>query len=78
MHHKLVVHAHALSSHKKSLLPLRNLVSSKDEAYYLDTRYPNRHRFPNAPVDKYTISEAKDLAKRAKEVFDLINNEITQ
>ena len=77
-HHKLVVHAHALSSHKKSLWPLRNLVSSKDEAYYLDTRYPNRHRVPNAPVDKYTISEAKDLAKRAKEVFDLINNEITQ
>ena len=76
--HHLEVHAQALSSHKNSLLPLRNLVSSKDEAYYLDTRYPNRHGIPNAPVDKYTISEAEGVAKRAEEVFELINNEIAQ
>ena len=76
--HHLVVHAQALSSHKNSLLPLKNLVSSKDEDYYLDTRYPNRLGIPNAPVDKYTISEAEGVTKRAKKVFELINNEITQ
>ena len=76
--HDLVVHAQALSSHKNSLLPLKNLVSSKDEAYYLDTRYPNKHDIPNAPLDKYTISEAEGVTKRAKKVFELINNEIIQ
>ena len=50
---------------------LPNLVSSMEQ-YYLDSRFPNRHILPNAPVDIYTQAQAKDMADNAEEVVKLI------
>ena len=69
--HDLIVHARGLSSCEGSLSELNNLVSDI-EKYYLDTRYPNRHTRPDAPVDKYSLHQASDIAKRAEKVYDLI------
>ncbi|XP_019851646.1 PREDICTED: sacsin-like [Amphimedon queenslandica] len=69
--HELIVHARALSSCEGSLSELNNLVSNMEQ-YYLDTRYPNRHTRPSAPVDKYSLHQASDIAKRAEKVYHLI------
>ncbi|XP_019850325.1 PREDICTED: sacsin-like [Amphimedon queenslandica] len=73
--HELIVHARALSSCEGSLSQLNNLVSNMEQ-YYLDTRYPNRHNRPNAPVDKYSLHQASDITKQAEKVYDLINSVI--
>ena len=70
--HELTVHAKALSSYKQSLSPLRDLVPNCMEKYYLDTRYPNKHTIPHAPVDKYSLDQASDITKCAEKVYDLI------
>ena len=69
--HDLIVHARALSSCEGSLSELNNLVSNMEQ-YYLNTRYPNRHTRPDAPVDMYSLQQASDIAKRAEKVYDLI------
>ena len=69
--HELNVHARTLSSCEGSLSQLNNLVSNM-EKYYLDTRYPNRHTRPDAPVDKYSLHQASDITKCAEKVYDLI------
>ena len=70
--HNLVCHAYAISSEKGGdWMRLPNLVSSM-ERYYLDSRFPNKHTLPNAPVDIYTQAQAKDMADNAEEVVKLI------
>ena len=70
--HDLVCHAYAISSEKGGdWMRLPNLVSSMEQ-YYLDSRFPNKHILPNAPVDVYTQAQAKDMADNAEEVVKLI------
>ena len=70
--HDLVCHAYAISSEKGGdWTKLPNLVSSMEQ-YYLDSRFPNKHTFPNAPVDIYTQAQAKEVAENAEEVVKLI------
>ena len=70
--HDLVCHAYAISSEKGGdWTKLPNLVSSMEQ-YYLLSRFPNKHTFPNAPVDIYTQSQAKEVADNAEEVVELI------
>ena len=70
--HDLVCHAYAISSEKGGdWMRLPNLVSSMEQ-YYLDSRFPNKHTFPDAPVDIYTQAQAKEVADNAEEVVKLI------
>ena len=70
--HELIVLARALSSCEGSLSELNNLVSNMEQ-YYLDTRYPNRHTRPDAPVDIYSLQQASDITKRSDKVYGLIS-----
>ena len=70
--HDLVCHAYAISSEKGGdWTRLPNLVSSMEQ-YYLNSRFPNKHTLPNAPVDIYTQAQAKEMADNAEEVVKLI------
>ena len=70
--HDLVCHANAISSVKGGdWTGLPNLVSSM-EHYYLDSRFPNNHSLPDAPVDVYTKTQAEEMADNAEEVVKLI------
>ena len=70
--HDLVCHAYAISSEKGGdWMKLPNLVSSMEQ-YYLLSRFPNKHTFPNAPVDIYTQAQAEEVADNAEEVLKLI------
>ena len=42
------------------------------EKYYLDSRFPNRHPLPLAPVDVYSSADAFGVAKDAERVYDLV------
>ncbi|XP_003390766.2 PREDICTED: sacsin-like, partial [Amphimedon queenslandica] len=42
------------------------------EKYYLDSRFPNRHLLPHAPVDVYSSADAIGVAKNAEKVYDLV------
>ncbi|XP_019853193.1 PREDICTED: sacsin-like [Amphimedon queenslandica] len=53
------------------LRELPQLVSSM-EKYYLNSRFPNRHLLPRAPVDVYSSADAIGVAKNAKKVYDLV------
>ena len=70
--HDLVCHAYAISSEKGGdWTKLPNLVSSMEQ-YYIDSRFPNKHTPPDAPVDIYTQAQAKEMADNAEEVVKLI------
>ena len=60
------MHANAISSVKWGdwTRLLLNLVSSM-EHYYLDSRFPNKHSPPDAPVDLYTQAQAEEMADNA-------------
>ena len=42
------------------------------EKFYLDSRFPNRHSLPLAPVDVYSFADALSVAKDAERVYDLV------
>ena len=70
--HNLICHACAISSEKRGdWMRLPNLVSSM-EHYYLDSRFPDKHDPPDAPVDIYTQAQAEEMADNAEEVVKLI------
>ncbi|XP_019860001.1 PREDICTED: sacsin-like isoform X2 [Amphimedon queenslandica] len=71
--HYLYSHANAIASSKKfaELRELPQLVLSM-EKYYLDSRYPNRHSLPLAPVDVYSSTDAIRMAENAERVYDLV------
>jgi sacsin len=69
--HHLSPLALALASVEGEFSTLHGLVSSM-ESYYLDTRYPNRHSLPKAPVDVYTPHQAEVCIENAKKVYNLI------
>ena len=42
------------------------------QKYYLDSRFPNRHFLPYAPVDVYSSADAFSVAEDAERVYDLV------
>ena len=70
--HDLICHACAISSEKRGdWMRLPNLVRYMNQ-YYLDSRFPDKHDPPDAPVDIYTQAQAEEMADNAEEVVKLI------
>ena len=69
--HDLTCHASAIFSERPEAAQIVFL-ASKMESYYLDTRFPNRHPQPKAPVDIYTPTQAIDIAECAGNIIRAI------
>ncbi|XP_003382551.1 PREDICTED: sacsin-like [Amphimedon queenslandica] len=72
VHHKLTSHARAISSEKPGQAEELPGIASKMESSYLDTRFPNRHPMPSAPVDVYCPEQARRNAEMAETVYKII------
>ena len=73
VHHKLTSHACAISSEKPGQIEELPGIASKMESSYLDTRFPNRHPIPSAPVDVYCPKQARNNAEMAEIVYKIID-----
>ena len=70
--HDLTCHASAIFSERPAEAAQIVFLASKMESYYLDTRFPNRHPRPKAPVDIYTPTQATDIAECAGNIISAI------
>ena len=78
VHHKLTSHAHAISSERSGQLEELPRIALTMESSYLDTRFPNRHPRPNAPVDVYRPDQARINSEMAERVYELIEKIVTK
>ena len=49
-------------------------LASKMEAYYLDTRFPNKFSLPIAPVDIFEVEEARQITNCTDNALKIIEN----
>ena len=70
--HKLTSHAYAILSERPGQLEELPRIASEMESSYLDTRFPNRHRKPQAPVDIFQPDQARKKSDMADRVYELI------
>ena len=70
--HKLTSHAYAISSERPGQLEELPRIASEMESSYLDTRFPNRHPKPKAPVDIFQPDQARKKSDMADRVYELI------
>ena len=69
VHHRLTSHARAISSERPGQLEDLPRIASEMESTYLDTRFPNKHPKPKAPVDVYLPDQARINAAMAEEIY---------
>ena len=77
VHHHLTSHAHAISSQRPGQLEELPRIASAMESTYLDTRFPNRHPKPKAPVDVYLPEQARINAEMAEIIYRYMERIIT-
>ena len=78
VHHKLTSHARAISAEKSGQLEELPRIALAMESSYLDTRFPNCHPRPNAPVDVYRPDQARINSEMAETVYELIEKIVTK
>ena len=78
VHHKLTSHARAISSERSGQLEELPRIALTMESSYLDTRFPNRHPRPDAPVDVYRPDQARINSEMAETVYELIEKIVTK
>ena len=70
--HVLTRHAYALQTERLHETHLLAHHTALLEAYYLDTRYPNRHLPPTIPADVFSPARALEAKEHAEKIYSII------
>ena len=70
--HNLTPHAYAIQEERSELANDLSSLSSSLEKYYLDTRFPNRHTYPDVPANLYKEKEASEACDKAEKIMEII------
>ena len=72
--HELSYHANEIAKLKGGPWKELTTLVGNMRQYYLDSRFPNRHFSPNAPVDVYSVETTKQVVENTEKLYTLISS----